>query len=198
MVDAILKLDRQLFVFLNSLGSESWDGFWLFITQQFNWIPIFLIIGYLVFTHLGWRHALMILIIIAFLVAFTDQTTNLIKNGFQRLRPGNNPDLAHLIRAVQIRKSFSFISGHASSSMASAMFLYLVLKPYLKYMGLIFLWPVIFAYSRIYLGLHYPLDIFCGYIWGITAAFIFWEVYKFSRDKYFPQQKEFLDHPTNT
>jgi undecaprenyl-diphosphatase len=198
MIDKILQLDRQIFVYLNSLGSEKYDGLWLFITSQFNWFPIFLLIGYLLFKNLGWRHTLMVIIIISFLIALTDQTTNLFKNGFQRLRPGNDPDLAQLIRAIQIRKSFSFISGHASNSMASAMFLYLVLKPYLKYMGLIFLWPLIFAYSRIYLGLHYPLDILCGYIWGITTAFLMWQVYKFSRDKFFPKQKENLDNPSNT
>lgn len=198
MIDKILQLDRQIFMYLNSLGSEKYDGLWLFITSQFNWIPIFLFIGYLLFKNLGWRHALMVIIIISFLIALTDQTTNLFKNGFQRLRPGSDPDLAQLIRAVQTRKSFSFISGHASNSMASAMFLFLVLRPYLKYMGFIFLWPLIFAYSRIYLGLHYPFDILCGYLWGITTAFLMWEVYKFSRDKFFPKQKENLDNPTNT
>lgn len=198
MIERILQLDRELLIFLNSFGNENWDGLWLLITKQINWIPIFLFIGYLVFKNLGWRHALMVIIIIAFLIALTDQTTNLIKYGFHRLRPGSDPDVVNLIRAVQTRKSFSFVSGHASNSMASAMFLYLVLKPYLKYMGFIFMWPLVFAYSRIYLGLHYPLDIICGYIWGITTAFIMWQVYKFSRDKYFPKQKENLDHPTHT
>ena len=198
MIDKILQLDRQIFMYLNSLGSEKYDDLWLFITSQFNWIPIFLFIGYLLFKNLGWRHALMVIIIISFLIALTDQTTNLFKNGFQRLRPGSDPDLAQLIRAVQTRKSFSFISGHASNSMASAMFLFLVLRPYLKYMGFIFLWPLIFAYSRIYLGLHYPFDILCGYLWGITTAFLMWQVYQFSRDKFFPKQKENLDNPTNT
>lgn len=198
MIEKILQLDRELLIFLNSFGSAPWDGFWLFITKQINWIPIFLLIGYLVFKNLGWRHALMVIIIIAFLIALTDQTTNFIKYSFHRLRPGSDPDVVNFIRAVQTRKSFSFVSGHASNSMASAMFLYLVLKPYLKYMGFIFMWPLVFAYSRIYLGLHYPLDIICGYIWGITTAFIMWQVYKFSRDKYFPKQKENLDHPTHT
>ena len=129
-------------------------------------------------------------------MGFTDQTTNLFKNGFQRLRPGNDPALAKIIRAVQTRKSFSFISGHASNSMASAMFLYLVLKPYVKYMGFIFIWPFVFAYSRIYLGLHYPGDILCGYIWGILTSLLFWQIYKFARNKYFPQGAQ-LDNPTN-
>ena len=196
MVDQLLHLDRELFVYLNGFGSEGWDGFWLFITKQINWLPMFLLFAYLVFKHLGWRHAVLILVVVAFLILLTDQTTNFIKNGFQRLRPGNEPELAKLIRAVQTRKSFSFISGHASNSMASAMFLYLVLKPYLKYMGFIFLWPLVFAYSRIYLGLHYPGDILCGYIWGILMSLIMWQVYKFARNKYFPQGEQ-LDNPTN-
>lgn len=196
MLESILEIDRNLFIFLNSLGSEAFDPFWLLITKQFNWIPIFAIILYLVFKHLGWRHAVLILFVVALLITVTDQTTNLFKNGFARLRPGSNPELADLIRAVQTRKSFSFISGHASNSMAVAFFLFMVLRPYLKYMGFIFIWPAIFAYSRIYLGLHYPLDILGGYVWGILMALVLLRLYVFLRDKYFPQKEE-VDHPSN-
>lgn len=197
MIETLLELDRDLFIYLNSFGSETFDGFWLFITKQINWIPIFAIIMYLVFKHLGWKHALLIIIVMALLIALTDQTTNLFKNYFQRLRPVNNTDLDNVIHFVHKRSSFSFISGHASNSMAAAFFLYKVLKPYLKYMGFIFLWPLIFAYSRIYLGLHYPGDILCGYIWGIIMALIMLKLYVYLRDKYFPSQKENVDHPTN-
>lgn len=193
MIDQILQLDRELFVFLNGLGSETFDGLWGIITKQINWLPMFALFAYLVFKHLGWKHAMLILVMIALLITITDQTTNLFKNGFQRLRPGSDPDLAHLIRAVQTRKSFSFISGHASNSMASAMFLFLVLRPHVKYMGFIFLWPLIFAYSRIYLGLHYPLDILCGYIWGTSMALIVWQIYQRTKRKIFPDEPEFLD-----
>lgn len=198
MIETLLELDKNLFIYLNSFGSETFDGFWLFITKQINWIPIFAIIAYLVFKHLGWKHALLVIGVIALLILVTDQTTNLFKNGFQRLRPGSDPSLEGLIRAVQTRKSFSFISGHASNSMAAAFFLYMVLKPYLKYMGFIFLWPLIFAYSRIYLGLHYPGDILCGYIWGILMASIMLRLYVFLRNKYFPNQKENIDSPKNS
>ena len=195
-METLLELDKNLFLFLNSLGSERFDGFWLFITKQINWIPVFLIIMYLVFKHLGWRHALMIILVMALLIALTDQTTNLFKNYFQRLRPVNNTDLDDVIHFVHKRSSFSFISGHASNSMAAAFFLYKVLKPYLKYMGFIFLWPLVFAYSRIYLGLHYPGDILAGYIWGILMALLMMKLYTFLRDKYFPEKEE-VDHPTN-
>lgn len=197
MLETLLELDKNLFVFLNNLGSEAYDGFWLFITKQINWVPIFAIILYLVFKHLGWRHALLIILVMALLIILTDQTTNLFKNYFQRLRPVNNTDLDDVIHFVHKRSSFSFISGHASNSMAAAFFLYKVLKPYLKYMGFIFLWPLIFAYSRIYLGLHYPGDILCGYIWGILMALIMLKLYVYLRNRYFPSQKENIDHPAN-
>lgn len=196
MVEKILQWDRDLFIFLNGLGSENFDWLWLFITKQINWLPVFALIAYLVFKRLGTRHAIMVLLLIALLVTFTDQTTNLVKYHFQRLRPGSNPDLAHLIRAVQKRNSFSFFSGHACNSMGVAMFLFLILRRYLKYMGFIFLWPLIFAYSRIYLGLHYPFDIMCGYIWGAISGVLMYQIYKLCRDRYFPN-KEQLDHPTD-
>ncbi|MFD2600507.1 phosphatase PAP2 family protein [Flavobacterium suzhouense] len=197
MLDKLVNLDRDVFVYLNSFGSEFFDPFWEFITKQQNWIPVFAIIAYLTFKRLGWRHALLVVGMIAVLIAFTDQTTNLFKNGFQRLRPGNNPEIAGIIRAVQHRRSFSFISGHAANSMAAAFFLYKVLRPYLKYMVFFFLWPLIFAYSRIYLGLHYPGDILVGYAWGIFTAWLVLKLYVYLRDKYFPQ-KENLDNPTNS
>ena len=197
MLDWLLHLDRDLFVYLNGLGSDRFDGLWLIITKQFNWIPVFAIIMYLTFKRLGWRHAVMLILLIALLILITDQTTNLIKNFFQRLRPGNNPEIAHIIRSVQNHSSYSFISGHASNSMACAYFLYRVLKPYLRYMGFIFLWPLIFAYSRIYLGLHYPGDILVGYCYGLLTATLVLALYRYLRDKYFPQQKEHLDNPTN-
>lgn len=197
MLDKLLELDQQLFVFLNSLGSETYDDLWLLITKQFNWIPLFALFAYLVFKRLGWRHAIMVMVLIAVLITITDQSTNFVKYYFQRLRPVNNPEIAEFIRAVQMRKSFSFFSGHASSSMASAFFLYHVLKPYVKYMGFIFLWPLIFAYSRIYLGLHYPLDIICGYAFGIITAFLMLRLYAYLRNRFFPE-KENLDNPTNS
>ncbi|MBD3583256.1 phosphatase PAP2 family protein [Flavobacterium selenitireducens] len=198
MIDKLIELDQQLFIWLNSFGSETFDGLWLIITKFTSWIPIFAIILYLTFKRLGWKHALLIIGCIALLLTITDQTTNLFKNGFQRLRPGSDPEIVEFIRAVIKRKSFSFISGHASNSMAVAFFCYRVLRPYLKYTGLFFIFPVVFAYSRIYLGLHYPGDILAGYVWGLVTGTIVIYLYGYLRNRFFPEQKGDLDHPTNS
>ncbi|MES2238764.1 MAG: phosphatase PAP2 family protein [Bacteroidota bacterium] len=186
MLDKLLSLDVQLFVYLNGLGSESYDGLWLFITKQTNWIPLFLFLLYIIYKKLGAKQTLYVLLSIAVLILITDQFTNLVKNSVERLRPCNNPEINSFIRIVQSRSSFSFFSGHASNTMASAMFIYLLIKPYFKYTLLLFLWPLIFAYSRIYLGLHYPLDILCGYLFGMLTGLFVFRVYQFTQIKYFP------------
>lgn len=186
MLEKLKTLDTDLFIYLNGLGSETYDVFWLFITKQTNWTPFFLLLLYLILKKIGTKQTLFMLLLVAILITFTDQTTNLVKNGFQRLRPCNNPEINSFIRVVQVRKSFSFFSGHAANTMAVAAFLYLILKRHFKYFGLLFLWPLIFAYSRIYLGLHYPIDIFCGYLFGFTVGFLMYKIYQTVQKKYFP------------
>lgn len=186
MLDKILSLDTKLFVLLNSLGSEKYDGFWLVVTKQTSWIPLFLLLLYLIFKKLGTKQTLYLTLFVAILLVFTDQIANLFKNGFQRLRPCNNPEINSFIRIVQSRTSFSFFSGHATSSMGVATFLYLIFKKDFKYFWLLFLWPLIFAYSRIYLGLHYPLDIISGYLCGGILAFLMFKFYQIVQKRNFP------------
>ena len=80
MVEKLLSLDTKLFVFLNGLGSETYDGLWLFITKQSNWIPLFLLLLYVIYKKLGAKQTLYLLLFVAVLVTFTDQTTNLFND----------------------------------------------------------------------------------------------------------------------
>ncbi|MBC7847304.1 MAG: phosphatase PAP2 family protein [Flavobacterium sp.] len=185
MLDKIRSLDQKLFIYLNSLGSETYDGFWLMITKQYNWIPLFLFLLYIIYKKLGGKQTLYLILFVAILLVLTDQIANLFKNGFQRLRPCSNPEINSFIRIVQARSSFGFFSGHATSSMAVATFLYLIFKKDFKYFWLLFLWPLIFAYSRIYLGLHYPLDIICGYLCGAILGLLMFKLYQKAQKKYF-------------
>lgn len=187
MFEKLHSLDTQLFIFLNSLGSESYDGFWLIITKQTNWIPLFLLLLYLIYKKTGIKQTAYLLLFVAVLILATDQITNVFKYTFQRIRPCNNPEINTFIRVVQSRSSFSFFSGHAANSMAVATFLYLILKKQIKFFGLLFLWPLIFAYSRIYLGLHYPLDILSGYFFGGIMGFLMYKGYLLAINKNFPK-----------
>lgn len=186
MFERIKELDTELLVYLNGLGSETYDKLWLVITNQFYWTPFFLVLFYLIYKKLGGKQTLYLLLFIAVLITFTDQVTNLFKYTFQRPRPCNNPEINTIIRVVQTRTSYSFFSGHAANTMAVATFLYFILRRYFKYLGFLFLWPLIFAYSRIYLGLHYPGDILTGYFFGALFGSLLYLVYKKLKPQYFP------------
>lgn len=183
MLEKLLSLDTQLFIYLNGLGSETYDSLWLVITKQVNWIPFFLLLLYLIYKKIGIKQTGYLLLFVAVLVLATDQITNVFKYTVQRVRPCNNPEINSIIRVVQVRNSFSFFSGHAANTMAVATFLYLIFKRQFKCFGLLFLWPLIFAYSRIYLGLHYPLDIFSGYLFGSLMGFFMYKGYQWTIKK---------------
>ena len=182
-MDKIVQLDKELFLFLNELGSAPFDAFWLIITQQIYWTPFFIAVFYLLQRKIGWKNLGIILLFLAVLLTCTDQITNVFKNGFQRLRPCNDLTLEG-IRKVMTRHSFSFFSGHAANSMASSMFIYLNIRNHYQHTYLLFLFPVIFAYSRIYLGLHFPGDILTGYFFGGTFGIVFYKLYLKFNKKY--------------
>ena len=184
MVDELLSLDKKLLVFLNGLGSESFDLLFLGLTQQLYWTPFFIFLFYLIFKKIGAKNTIIVMLFVALLIAATDQFTNLFKYHFQRLRPVNDPEVNKLIRIVKKSSSFSFFSGHAANSMAAAVFIYKLLKPYYRGMALLFLWPLIFAYTRIYLGLHFPIDILCGYLFGMLSGNMIFMLYDLSKKRY--------------
>ncbi len=186
MLEKIIYFDQHTFIFLNSLGSEKFDVLWLLITNQSNWTPFFATLLYFIHKKLGTKQTFILVLFILVLITISDQFTNLVKDTFQRLRPCSDPKINTLIRVVKSSETFSFFSGHAANTMAVATFLYFILKDKFKYFGLLFLWPLIFAYSRIYLGLHYPSDIICGYISGFILGLLMFKTYQITQKKYFP------------
>lgn len=188
-MEDIISYDKQLLVYLNNLGSESFDGVWLLITNQFYLAPIFLYIFYLLWKKIGWKNLWIVLLFIALIIMVCDQTTNLFKYTFQRLRPVNDLEIKESLRILISRKSFSFFSGHASNSMATTLFIFLIFRKYYKYAFLLFLFPLIFAYSRIYLGLHFPTDILTGYFVGAIVGSFFYFIYKKANSEELEQKK---------
>ena len=179
MLDRLLQIDTELLIFLNNLGSEQWDSFWFFLTNQFSWSPLFAFLLFLMFKKFGWKNGVLLLLFLIVLITFSDQFTNLIKNTFERLRPCNTEGVIEQIRNFNYKpSSYSFYSGHAASSMTFSFFVILLLKSHFKYIWVLLLFPLLFGYSRIYLGVHYPLDIVSGYFAGIFFGYLFFLLQK--------------------
>ncbi len=129
--------------------------------------------------------ALSILIFMALTILLTDQISVLIKESVGRLRPVYNPDIEHLVHTV-LRKSgrFSFVSSHAANSFGIFIFTSLVFKNR-NYSLLLLGWALLFSYSRIYLGVHYPLDIICGACLGVLTGVFTYKIMMFVENHYF-------------
>ena len=185
MLDKLIAYDTSLFLFLNQSGSATWDWFWLTITNKFTFIPLYALLLYLLYKKYGWKRLLILVVVIALMVTFTDQFTNFVKRSVQRPRPCGNPDIVDHMRFIAVRcGKYGYFSGHSSNSMAVAIFSGLLLRPYYKNLIFILLfWSAVVGYSRIYVGVHYPLDVFSGFVFGAFSGFLFYKIsnYLFQR-----------------
>ena len=188
MIDQILQYDTDLFIYLNSLGTETWDPFWLAYTSKWNWIPFYALLLYLIFRQIGKKPMLVTIVVVALMVLVTDQVTNLFKHGFQRMRPCH---LAEIIDGMRLVRDgcggrYGFFSGHASNTMAAAIFIGFTLRNKYKYLlYLLIVWSLLMAYSRVYIGVHYPLDILMGMSFGAISGYTFYRLNLFLIRKFF-------------
>ncbi|HLW31937.1 MAG TPA: phosphatase PAP2 family protein [Aequorivita sp.] len=172
MLETLKQWDRDIFVFLNGLGIERFDNFWLFVTQISNWIPLFVFFFFLIFYYYRGKKGLVVAFFLFLTFAITFVFTMMVKDCVARLRPNNVKALGELIRILQTPNSFSFFSGHASASFAITTFVVLVLRKFTSWIYFAFLWPIVFVLSRIFVGVHYPSDIFVGALVGALIAFL--------------------------
>lgn len=186
MLDRLIEYDTKLFIFLNTLGSGAWDGFWWFITQNWSSIPLYLFLLYLIYNHYGIRGTIIAALTVVGMIFVTDQTANIFKHSISRPRPCQVEEIRAQMRDVIVNCGrYGFFSAHAASSMAAAIFLGNCLKKWFPpILGLLVVWAFFTGYSRIYLGVHYPLDVLVGMSFGGIMGWVFYKIQCFGQKKY--------------
>lgn len=166
----MIELDRNIFLFLNSLHTPFLDRVMWVVSMKTVWIPLYLAIIWLIFRKHG-RRGWIPLALVPVLVLIDDQGSTLLKNLTERPRPCREPELAGMVHTVNgyCAGMYGFVSGHASNSFGVAMFSSLLLRQRWITWSL-FPWAFLVSYSRIYIGVHYPGDILGGALLGLMAG----------------------------
>ena len=180
-MEALGTLDERFFLFLNGLHTDWMDKVMIAVTQMWVWLPLYLLMVYWTAKQYG-KHCWWVFLALGIVILCSDQlSAHVCKPLFQRLRPCYNVDLQDLIYLPKgmAGGKYGFVSSHAANTFAIAAFMTAALRKNRAWVGIVlYLWAFISSYSRIYLGFHYPGDIFCGAVLGILVGLILWKVFQ--------------------
>ncbi len=184
ILQKILELDTRFFLFLNSYHSSFWDTIMLMITRKEPWFPFFAVILFYVVKNYRSKSWL-ILLFIGLTILLSDQISVLLKESIQRFRPVHNPEIEHLVHNVLRKGSlYGFVSSHAANVFAVFVFTSRLFRNR-GFWALMLFWAVIVSYSRIYSGVHYPLDIVFGGLLGWLIGYGTFKLMMFIESRYF-------------
>tara|TARA_B100001540_G_scaffold313358_1_gene336144 strand:+ start:1028 stop:1564 length:537 start_codon:yes stop_codon:yes gene_type:complete len=174
-MENLIKIDEYIFRLINSLGWESMDEIMILISSKWLWIPLYVYLIYRLFKKYP-KHIYKIIISIITLILFADSgSVYLFKNVFERLRP------CHALEGIRIIEEcgglYGFISSHAANAFAVAFFVSLLIRKKIITISII-TWAILIAFSRIYLGVHYPFDVLGGMLWGLFVSLLIYKVYR--------------------
>ena len=178
MLNFLQNIDESLLRFINvTCANPITDKAMPLITKEESWI-IFYVLFWLSLVFTGGKRGVIAGILLLVLIVITDQSSNFIKDYFQRIRPCNVMTGLHML--INCTQSYSMPSSHAVNNFAAATFLS---HFYPKYRYVLFIGAFIVAISRIFVGVHYPFDMFVGAMIGIIIAMIVLAIWKFINKK---------------
>ena len=191
MFSALEQLDWKVSLAINHWRSDGADIFMAFITQTWPWIPLYaVLIGLIVYCYRKKNAWWLPVLGVVALVGLADWTSvHFFKDVICRFRPSHTPELEGLLYLPDGKGGlYGFISSHATNCFAIAAYVTFALKGRFRFFrsGIMYLWAVLIAYSRVYLGKHFVGDVVCGAIWGVLLAFLMWRLIRLLLSRYYP------------
>lgn len=173
MMESLLQFDHDLAYRINTLWSNSFfDAVMPWTRYKYNWLPLYaVLIGNILLTYK--KKAWIPLLMCIAAVAISDQiASSLIKPYFHRLRPCQNTML-HLRHVIDCGSGFSFVSSHAANHFAVAVMYPVFFRHQTKwFLPVLLFWAALISYAQVYVGYHYPSDVFVGGLLGIAVSLL--------------------------
>lgn len=188
-IQQLIGFDQELLLKINGSDSLFWDGFMWMATNKLTWIPIAIALLYVIFKNNKIKEAFLLIGLIILVITLADQiSSGFCKPYFARFRPTQDPELMYQIDVVNGYRggTYGFTSSHAANTFGVALFLSLVMRSW-SLSIILFIWAALNAYSRMYLGVHYPGDIFFGTLTGLGSGILMYLLYNYLQKKLLTQ-----------
>ncbi len=180
------ELDGKLFVFINQGLAAPWlDGFMDLVSNQYTWVPVYAAFLFFILKKFKKRAWLPLIFLIGCFAVSDSVSSRIFKPAFKRIRPCNVPEL-HARAPFGKSVSYGFVSSHAANHFALAVFIILLFRPKGYITALLLGWAILIAYSRVYLGKHYPGDVLGGAILGTLVALLLYMIMEKLRQRLYP------------
>ena len=173
----INDIDSSLLLSVNGSDSLFWDGCMKTYTTMGVWVPLALMLFYVFVKNNNIKDFFLLIVLVAVVATLTDTiSSGICKPFFERWRPTNDPMLMYAVDVVNETRGgrFGFTSSHAANSCGIATFVSLLIRNRALSVSLV-IWAAMNAFTRIYLGVHYPGDILAGTMIGVVVG---WAVYR--------------------
>ncbi len=176
----LLHFDESLFSLINQgCATLVLDVLLPLVRNKFLWFPLYVFIACFLMVNFGKKGALAIVALIL-LITVTDQmSSQVLKKSIKRLRPCQLYEASKEVRVlVPCGSGYSFPSSHAANHFAFAVFIGGLLAPWFRWVKqVLILWAGLISFAQVYVGVHFPLDVFAGAVLGSMLGWLFLHFY---------------------
>lgn len=197
----IQNIDFQVLQWFNGSNNVILDQLAVVLTSGVTWIPLYVVLFIVVMRNNETMSQIALVVGSAFLcILFADGFADgIIKPLAERWRPSNDPLVKYSVQVVDnLRmKDYSFCSAHAANTMSLAVFFTLLIRSRMITITMV-TWSLVNCWTRLYLGVHYPLDVLTGIVLGGVVGFLVYLFYHRMYRRISPEIKYISNQYTST